>query len=129
MNQPTRNTFEYTYSARQQEEIERIRKKYAPAEETQDKMALLHKLDAQTTKKGTVVALAVGVVGALVLGLGMSCVTVWAEAMFAPGVLIGTVGIAGVIAAYPLYNHITARERKKASAQILRLVEELREKK
>lgn len=34
------NTFEYTYSAKRQEEIEAIRKKYMPKEE--DKMELLY---------------------------------------------------------------------------------------
>ena len=35
--------FEYTYSAKQQEEVEAIRKKYLPKEE--DKMETLRKLD------------------------------------------------------------------------------------
>ena len=39
------NTFQYTYSAKQQEEIRRIRKKYLPQEKTEDKMEQLRRLD------------------------------------------------------------------------------------
>ncbi len=129
MNQPNHTTFEYTYSAKQQEEVERIRKKYAPAPEAQDKMMLLRKLDAQTTQKATVISLVVGIVSTLILGLGMSCTMVWTDKMFIPGLLIGLIGIAGVIAAYPLYHRVVMKEREKISPQIMRLVEELAEKK
>lgn len=45
-----KETFEYTYSAKQQQEIENIRKKYLPKEE--DKMEQLRRLDRSATKKG-----------------------------------------------------------------------------
>lgn len=47
-----KDTFHYTYSARQQKEIENIRKKYLPREE--NKMELLRRLDRSTSKKGMV---------------------------------------------------------------------------
>lgn len=120
--------FEYSYSAKQQEEIENIRKKYAPAEKKQDKLELLRQLDQQTTKKGLCASLTLGIIGTLFLGAGMSCVLVWIETMLIPGILLGLVGILGVVFAYPLYLYITQRERKKVSAQVLQLVEELSEK-
>ena len=61
-------TFNYTYSAKQQEEIKNIRKKYAAPEE--DKMEQLRKLDRQVTQKAQAWAIALGVVGALILGTG-----------------------------------------------------------
>lgn len=45
-----KDTFTYTYSAKQQEEIRNIRKKYLPREE--DKMEQLRRLDRDTTRKG-----------------------------------------------------------------------------
>ena len=42
-------TFSYTYSAKQQAEIQAIRKKYLPREE--DKLAQLRKLDEQPSRK------------------------------------------------------------------------------
>ncbi|MBP3672817.1 MAG: hypothetical protein J6J18_03200 [Oscillospiraceae bacterium] len=117
------NTFEYTYSAPQQEEIKRIREKYLPKEE--DKMEQLRRLDQSAVQKGQAVSLIVGVIGALVLGLGMSCCMVWGGDLFIPGIIIGVVGLVGVSLAYPLYARITERERKKIAPEILRLTEEL----
>ncbi len=114
-------SFEYTYSAPRQEEIRRIREKYLPPEE--DKMELLRRLDNGVTQKATMVSLVVGIVSALVLGVGMCCCMVWN--IFVLGIVVGVIGIAGVAAAYPLYTHITAREREKIAPEILRLTDEL----
>ena len=64
------HSFEYTYSAERQQEIEAIRKKYLPKEE--DKMAQLRKLHAIPTQKAQAASIAVGVIGALTMGTGMS---------------------------------------------------------
>lgn len=117
------NTFHYTYSAKQQEEVQRIRKKYLPPEE--DKMEQLRRLDRSSTRKGTIVSIIVGVAGCLLLGVGMCCTMVWMESLFIPGVVIGVVGIAVVGAAYPLFNAITKKERERLAPQILKLTEEL----
>ena len=119
-------TFTYTYSAKQQEEIEKIRRKYLPPEE--NKMEQLRRLDRSATKKGTRVRIAVGVVSALLMGVGMCCSMVWMGVWFIPGIVIGLNGIAGVAAAYPLYNRITRKERERLAPQILKLTEELGEK-
>ena len=124
MNDIQKNTtFQYTYSAKEQEELKRIRSKYAPKEE--NKMDQLRRLDAQVTRKGTVMALVVGIVGSLVLGTGMSLCLVWAGAWFIPGIAIGIVGIAAVAAAYPLYVRITEKEKARLGPEILKLTEEL----
>ena len=49
-----KDTFEYIYSAEQQEEIKNIRKKYMAPEE--DKMDQLRKLDASVTMKATMLS-------------------------------------------------------------------------
>ena len=119
-----KETFNYTYSASQQQEIKRIREKYAPPAQEEDKMERLRKLDASVTKPGTIVSLIVGILGALVMGTGMSCIMVW-ENLMIPGVIIGVVGMIGVIAAYPLYSRITKKQREKLAPEILRLSNEL----
>ncbi len=119
------NGFTYTYSAKEQEEIRRIRDKYAPAEESETPMERLRRLDASATKGATVVSLAVGIISALILGIGMSCIMVWGGKLFITGVLIGVVGIVGVIAAYPIYNHMVRRRRAKLAPEIMRLSDEL----
>lgn len=116
--------FQYTYSATQQEEIEKIRKKYIPPEE--DKMAQLRRLDRSRTVKGTRVAIVIGVIGCLLLGLGMSCSMVWMGPWFMPGIVIGILGLALMGAAFPVYTRITRRERARLAPQILQLSDELR---
>ena len=118
-------SFNYTYSAKQQEEIQNIRKKYMPKEQKEDKMEQLRRLDKSAAKKGTAVSIFMGVIGCLLLGVGLCCTMVWMGKWFVPGVIVGIIGIVLVAAAYPLYNRITKKEREKLEPQILKLTEEL----
>ena len=120
-----RETFTYTYSAAQQEEIKRIREKYTPPTQEEDKMERLRKLDRDVTKPGLIAALIVGVVSTLVMGLGMCCTMVWGESLFVPGIVIGVIGIIGICAAYPLYTCVTKKQRDKLAPEIMRLTDEL----
>ena len=124
-------TFTYTYSAKEQEEIKAIRNKYfAPKE---DKMTQLRRMDAAVTQKATTISLAFGIMGALLLGLGMSftmtdlgeILGAYKEMAMLIGILVGIVGIVLVCTAFPLYNHIIKREREKIAPEILRLTDEL----
>lgn len=113
--------FEYTYSAPEQEEIRRIRAKYAPREEsTLDK---LRRLDAQAERPGTVWALVLGILGTLVFGTGMCCCLVWER--YALGIVVGILGGIMLALAYPIYVHITKKQREKLAPEILALAEEL----
>lgn len=116
-------TFAYTYSARQQEEVKRIREKYVPRE--LDKMEQLRRLDAGVTKKGSVASLVLGILSTLLLGVGMCCCMVWGGAWFLPGIVIGILGILGISLAYPVYNRLVQKERQRLAPEILRLTEEL----
>lgn len=118
-----KETFSYTYSAKQQEEIKKIREKYAPKEA--DKMEQLRRLDESVTQKGTAISLIVGIIGALVMGFGMSCCMVWSDKLFVLGIVIGVVGIALICAAYPVYNYVMKKERAKIAPEIIRLTDEL----
>ena len=117
-----KESFSYTYSARDREEIQRIREKYAPKEE--DKMTQLRRLDESVTRKGTVLSLIVGIIGTLVMGFGMSCCMVWTDLLIM-GIITGVIGIAAVACAYPLYNYVTKKEREKIAPEIIRLTDEL----
>ncbi len=126
-----KESFNYTYSAKEQEEIKRIRKKYtAPATE-EDKMAQLRRLDASVYSKATTVALVVGIIGALIMGLGMSLVMTDIGAALGTfldmviGIGVGVIGIVLVCLAYPLYNRTLKKEREKIAPEILRLTDEL----
>lgn len=118
-----RESFEYTYSASRQEEIDRIRRKYMSKED--DKMDLLRKLDRDVTKPGTICGLVLGVVGCLLFGIGMCCTLVWADSFFALGIVVGIIGMVVMGIAYPVYVKITSKRKEKIAPQILALTEEL----
>jgi len=124
MNEDQKNTtFQYTYSAREQEELRQIRSKYLPREE--NKMELLRKMDAQVTQKATMYSIIVGVIGTLILGVGMCCCMVWADSVFVPGIIIGLIGMAILALAYPIYNRTLKKERERIAPEVLRLTEDL----
>lgn len=120
-----KETFNYTYSASQQAEIRSIREKYAPITPEEDKMERLRKLDASVTKPGTVVSLIIGIISALIFGVGMCCTMVWGDTLFIPGIFIGIIGMIGVAITYPIYNRITKKQREKLAPEIMRLSDEL----
>lgn len=129
-------TFNYTYSAEQQKEIETIRKKYIADTNNNEvnKLEQLRRLDYGVTKKATIISLSVGILSVLVMGSGMSLVMtdlgekIGIAGTSLIGVLIGIVGMIGVILAYPLYRRIIEKERKKIASQILKLTDELSQK-
>ena len=132
-NNNENNGFQYTYSAKEQAELKRIRDKYTAPTEVEDKMARLRRLDASVTNTAQAVALVFGVIGTLILGLGMSLIMtdlakalgISGDAVMVIGIIVGIVG--GTIAslAYPIYNAIIKAKRKKLAPEIIRLTDEL----
>ena len=132
-NNQEQGGFNYTYSAKEQAELKRIRDKYTAPTEVEDKMVRLRRLDASVTNTAQAVALVFGVIGALILGFGMSlCMTDLGEILgsyrnmaMGIGILIGVIG--GILAslAYPIYNAIVKAKRKKLAPEIIRLTDEL----
>ncbi len=130
-NQNKKEGFSFTYSAKEQEELKKIREKYETREET--KLERLRRLDAGVTKKATVFSLVVGILGALILGSGMSIIMTEFGAFLGlqgmPGILVGiALGLLGMLLvalAYPLYQRIIKKERERIAPEILRLTDEL----
>lgn len=127
-------SFVYTYSAKEQAEVDAIRKKYLPQEE--DKLERLRRLDRSATDKAQAWSLVIGIVGTLILGIGMSLAmtdlgeslgTYWnGHSLAMPlGIAIGVVGLVLVALAYPVYNRILKKERQRIAPEILQLTEEL----
>ena len=125
--------FTYTYSAREQAELRRIRDKYTAPTESEDKMDRLRRLDASVNSTAQTVALVFGIIGTLILGFGMSLImTDISESLGFSGdvaMIVGiTVGIVGGVfasLAYPIYNAIVKVKRKKLAPEIIRLTDEL----
>ncbi|MBE6684488.1 MAG: hypothetical protein E7592_02410 [Ruminococcaceae bacterium] len=125
------NKFQYTYSVNEQEELRRIREKYTAKEET--KLDRLRRLDKSASNKAQSVAITVGIIGALILGMGMSlamtdigAVIGLAESLaMIVGIAVGFVGGALVALAHPIYRGVLKSERQKIAPEILRLTDEL----
>ena len=125
--------FSYSYSAREQAELKRIRDKYTAPTKGEDKMARLRRLDASVTNTAQAIALVFGVIGTLILGFGMSLIMTdlanilgsYRHLAMVLGIVIGIVG--GVLAslAYPVYQAIVKAKRKKLAPEIIRLADEL----
>ena len=113
--------FEYTYSAKQQTELENIRKKYLPQEET--KMERLRRLDKSAERSGTIISTVIGVAGTLIMGFGMCLCLEWSQ--FIAGVIIGILGMVILGLAYPIFKYVTKKQREKIAPEILRLTEEI----
>ena len=120
--------FSFIYSAAQQQEVEEIRKKYLPQEE--DRMEQLRKLHAIPSQKAQAGSIAVGVIGTLILGTGMSLFMTdpgAALGMFSMvlGIMAGIAGMLLIALAYPVYNRVLKQERRKIAPEILKLTDEL----
>lgn len=121
-----REIFIYNYSAKENKEVEEIRKKYLPREES--KLEELRRLDSTVQASGMIESLSAGIGGALVFGLGMClAMQVIGSGVFiiALGVLLGILGIAGMLTAYPVYRKVFGRTKEKFAPRILELTEEL----
>lgn len=123
--------FIYTYSAKDQGEIDRIRQKYT-VNPKDAKLQRLHNLDASVQSHASAASIAVGTVGALIMGAGMSVVMtefgrlLGLGAFTAPvGIAISVVGLAIAICAYPIYRAVSERRRKKIAPEVLALLDEL----
>ena len=133
MEQQQNEGFSYTYSAKEQAEIRRIREKYTAQTKEESNIERLRRLDAQVTRRGQIVALTLGILGALILGFGMSLIMTELRDVFAlsqegalfSGILIGVIGGILVGIAYPLYHLIVKTQRKRIAPEILRLTDEL----
>lgn len=124
-------SFSYVYSAEEQDEIRKIRKKYEFREE--DPISRIRKLDNSVTQKATVISLVSGVVGVLIMGSGMSFIMTDLGSIIGMsgnitwilGMLTGVIGLILVALAYPMYNNVLKKEREKVASEILELTEEL----
>lgn len=116
----------YSYSAAQNKEIQKIRDKYTETyDKKETKLDQLRRLDASVNNTAVAVSLAVGIIGALILGFGMSCVLVWAGKMFVPGIIFGIIGIIIAASAYPTYKITAKRKHKEVAPIIIKLTDEL----
>ncbi|MBE7032584.1 MAG: hypothetical protein E7401_06455 [Ruminococcaceae bacterium] len=124
MNQET--TFIYNYSAKENKEVQEIRSKYLPREES--KLEELKRLDYAVQNSGMIESLCAGIGGALIFGFGLClAMQVIGNGMVSIvfGVLLGITGMVGMIAAYPVYRKMVQKAKAEYAPRILQLTDEL----
>lgn len=111
----------YQGNKRDQRKAEDIRRQYLTHQE--NKMEQLQKLDNKVKSPGKIIASIIGVIGALIMGYGMSLVMV--SGVMATGIVIGVAGMVMALAAYPIYTLVTNSRKKKYAAEIMRLSDDV----
>lgn len=111
----------YNINEQEQKQAEQIRRQYVNRED--NKIEQLKKLDSKVKAPGKIVATIIGVVGALVMGTGMSFVMVWENMTI--GLILGIPGLIVAALAYPVYFWITSSQKKKYADEIMNMSEEL----
>ena len=118
-----KGTFEYNYSAERAREVEAIKRKYEEPKE--DKFEQLKALDRKAERRGRILSIAIGVIGKLILGTGISMVMVGQVPYFIPGIVIGVAGALALGCAYPVYKIVTKKDRDKVAGQVLELAKQI----
>jgi len=117
------NTFVYNYSAKRNKEVERIRKKYLPHEES--KLDRLKRLDCHVQNAGMIESLSIGIIGCLIFGIGMCFGLDVFDGADWLSILFGGIGTLVMIPAYPVYKHISNKAKAEFTPEILKLSEEI----
>lgn len=119
MENRTESTFTYEYSADNTKQAEAILSKYVP--QKKDALTKMKELDSQVNKRATGPAIGIGVLGALLLGCGMSLVMEVGGNFLWIGIVIGILGMAICAAAFPFYQKKLKKERAKVADEIVKL--------
>ena len=117
------NEFSYTYSAKENQEVLAIRNKYLPREES--KLEELKRLDALVQSSGVTQSLCAGIGGCLVFGVGFCLVMEVIGSFPWLGVIVGMIGMAGMLAAFPIYKKYLAKAKAQYAPRILQLADEV----
>ena len=109
---------------------QQLANEYAPKDTS--KIVALRKLDARAKLPATVFAYTLGIIAALLTGVGM-CLSMkvigsGTTTMFALGVIIGLIGLLGMGVNYPVYKKLMAQGKQKYAFEIMELAKEISEK-
>lgn len=123
MNEQKNEQFNYTYAAptdKERREIQAVREQYLPhPEHGEDAFTRLKRLDKKVQNTPMAFSITLGIIGALIFGLGLSLVLEFNMRLL--GVVIAIVGLIPLALAYPVHNFILKKCKAKYGAEILEL--------
>ena len=117
--------FKFNYSAltaSERKQVESIRSVYAPEKTRSDKDRLM-RLNKKVHSIPTGFSIAVGVIGLLIFGLGMTFAMEWQNLIV--GIILGVVGAAVMALAYPVHRLIFKKLKAKYSSEIIALCDSI----
>ena len=121
-------TFNYQYVSKNNEEVERIRKKYMTSKDADGKksdLEALKALDERVSRPANIFTYTLGIIGAIIMGMGMSLVmtdigaVIGLSSAMVPGIVIGVIGMIIALLNYPIYKKILASRKNKHAPEIL----------
>lgn len=109
---------------------EQMANEYAPKDTS--KVVALRKLDARAKLPATIFTYTLGMISALIMGVGM-CLSMHVignatTAMFVLGVILGIIGLAGMGINYPVYKKMLRNGKQKYAYEIIELAREISDK-
>ena len=109
---------------------EQLANEYAPKDTS--KVVALRKLDAKAKLPASIFAYTLGIISALIFGVGM-CLAMGqigsgTIASFVIGNIIGIIGMIGMGVNYPIYKRILENGKKKYAFEIIELAKEISDK-
>ena len=120
------NKFNFKYTAPTEEErkeIDSIRRKYSPVEQSETKLERLRKLDKIVKNTAIIWSLCLGIIGCLIFGFGLTMILEWG--IFGWGIALMVIGSVPMAIAYPVYKMVLKKYKDAYGEEILRLSEEL----
>lgn len=109
--------------------VQKIRTQYTEKEHTQ--LDALKELDKKVKRPANVFAYTFGIIGAIIMGSGMSLVMTEIDSMIGvengmvPGIIVGVIGLFMVIINYPIYKGLLGSRRKKYADEIIALSDKI----
>ncbi len=109
--------------------VEKIRTKYTEKENNQ--LDELKALDRKATIPAEIFAYTLGIMGALVMGFGMSIImtdfgaAIGIENILVSGIVLGIAGIVIVSINYPIYKKLLTYRQKKFADEIIKLSDKI----
>ncbi len=119
------NKFSYNYSADRNEELRKIREKYAV--KTVDEQSAVHRIRAMDRKielPGKIIGIVFGLTSTLIFGSGLGLCIETNGMLFVIGLVLGILGIVGMALAPAVAKSVFEKQKAKHGAEIVRLIDE-----
>ena len=105
---------------------EQLANEYAPKDTS--KVVALRKLDKKAKLPANIFTYSLGILSALVFGIGMRVIGSGSTASFVAGIIIGIIGMIGMGVNLPIYKKLLEKGKQKYAFEIIQLAKEISDK-